>query len=61
MQNRMFARVLVSVGVLLVLVSAFANSLGLGHPGFGWKKTLGVVVGAVILVAGLWRWPRASR
>jgi len=64
MQNRVFAWVLVGVGVLLVLISALANSLGLGvHPGFGWKKTLGVVVGALIIVAGLYlrRWPRAAR
>ncbi len=57
MQNRVFAWVwvLIGVGVLLVLISALANPLGLGHhPGFGWKKTLGVVVGALIIVAGLY-------
>jgi hypothetical protein len=64
MQNRALAGVLIGVGVLLVLISALANPLGLGlHPGFGWKKTLGVVVGALIIVTGLYlrRWPRTSR
>jgi len=64
MQNRVFAGVLIAAGVLLALISALANPLGLGlHPGFGWKKTLGVVVGALIIVAGLYlrRRPRASR
>jgi hypothetical protein len=64
MQNRLFSWVVIGVGVLLALISALANPLGLGlHPGFGWKKTLGVVVGALIVVAGLYlrRWPRNSR
>ncbi len=54
MQNPVFAWVLIGVGVLLLLISAFAYPLGLGHPGFGWKKTIGVVVGALIIVAGLY-------
>ena len=61
---QMFAWILIGVGVLLVLISALAYPLGLGlHPGFGWKKTLGVVVGALIIVARLYlrRSPRASR
>ncbi len=45
MQNSVLAWIVVAVGVLLVLISGFAYPLGLGHPGFGWKKTLGVVVG----------------
>ena len=54
----------IGVGVLLVLISAFANRLGLGtYPGFGWKKTLGVVIGAAIILIGLYsgRRRRASR
>jgi hypothetical protein len=58
MQNRVFAWVLICVGVLLVLISALAYALGLSlHPGFGWKKTLGVVVGTLIIVAGLYLGP----
>ena len=61
MQNRAFAWALITVGVLIVVLFAFAHPLGLGHPGFGWKKTLGVVVGVVIIVAGLWRPASPSR
>lgn len=50
--------VLVLVGLVVALVSALANVLGLGHyPGFGWKKTLGVVVGIVLMGLG-WFWRR---
>ena len=46
--------VLIGVGVLLFLLSLLANTLGIApNPGFGWKKTLGVVVGIVLVVAGL--------
>ena len=48
------AWLLVGVGVLLFLLSLLANTLGIAmHPGFGWKKTLGVVVGIVLVVVGL--------
>ena len=48
------AWVLVGVGVLLFLLSLLANTLGIApNPGFGWKKTLGVVVGIVLVVVGL--------
>jgi hypothetical protein len=60
MGNREFAWVLIGVGLLLTLLSALAYPLGLGHPGFGWKKTLGVIVGVLIIVAGLWRRPRTT-
>jgi uncharacterized PurR-regulated membrane protein YhhQ (DUF165 family) len=55
MQNPAVAWTLIGVGVLLVLISTFANFLGLGaYPGFGWKKTLGVVIGAAIILIGLY-------
>ena len=55
MQNPALAWIVVGVGVLLVLISTLANTLGIApHPGFGWKKTLGVVVGALLIVAGLY-------
>jgi hypothetical protein len=40
-----FAGGLIGIGVLLVLISALADPLGLGrHPGFGWIQGLGVVM-----------------
>lgn len=44
------------VGVLLALISIFADQIGLGTmPGFGWKQTLGLVVGVVLIVLAVWR------
>ncbi len=42
------------VGVVVGLISLFADPLGLGgEPGFGWKQTLGLVVGVALVVVGL--------
>jgi len=51
----MLAWVVIGIGALLVLIALFADPLGLGRsPGFGWRQTLGVVVGALILLGGLY-------
>ncbi len=55
MSNPVFAWIVIGAGVLLVLISAFADPLGLGRsPGFGWRQTLGVIIGALVLAAGLY-------
>lgn len=55
MRSPVFAWILIVFGVVLALISGLANSLGLGqYPGFGWKKMLGVVIGGVLIVAGLY-------
>ncbi len=59
MGNPVFAWIVIGAGVLLVLISAFADPLGLGQsPGFGWRQTLGVIIGALVLSAGFYlrRW-----
>jgi hypothetical protein len=44
------------VGALLALVSIFADQLGLGAtPGFGWKQTLGLVIGILLVGLAVWR------
>jgi uncharacterized membrane protein len=44
------------VGVVLTFVSIFADQIGLGAtPGFGWRQTLGLLVGLALIVLGLWR------
>jgi hypothetical protein len=58
----MLARLTIVVGALLVLISLFADQMGLGRsPGFGWRQILGIVIGAlVILYPGtLAYWPGA--
>ena len=45
-----------AVGFLLALISLFADAIGVGAtPGFGWKQTLGLAVGVVLIVVALWR------
>jgi hypothetical protein len=45
------------LGVLVVLVSALADVIGIGQPGFGYKQGAGVFVGIALIIAGLW-WRR---
>ena len=53
---------LIGAGIVIGALSAFGDSLGIGgSPDFGWKQTAGVVVGAVLLVAGLAAWALRGR
>lgn len=54
-QGRILALAFIVVGLLLGLVSAFADQMGLGAggSGFGWKQLLGLVVGVILLVVGI--------
>ena len=55
MDNPMFAPAVIGIGALLVLIALFADPLGLGgRSGFGWKQGLGLVIGAVVILAGLY-------
>ncbi len=48
------------VGLLVAVLSAAADVLGLGsHPGFGPRQTAGVLLGAAALIAGLIVWRRS--
>ena len=50
-----FVGSLIGIGVLLLLIAVFADPLGLGrNPGFGWIQGLGVVIGALVILAGLY-------
>ena len=44
---------LIVVGLILIVVSAFADSIGVGHPGFGLKQFSGLVIGVLLSMAGL--------
>jgi hypothetical protein len=44
---------LIAVGVAGMLVSTFADSIGVGHSGFGREQLSGLVIGALVTVAGL--------
>jgi hypothetical protein len=46
--------VLAAVGIVLVIVSAFAEPLGLGDDdGVGLQQVAGMIVGGVVIAAGL--------
>ena len=50
-----FAGSLIIIGMLLLLISTFADPLGVGrNPGFGWIQWLGVVIGALVILAGFY-------
>ena len=45
---------LIGVGIVLLLVSVFADPLGIGgYPGFGSKQIIGTILGIVIGATGL--------
>jgi len=53
---RRWPLIVLVLGIMLALVSIFADSLGVGsEPGFGWKQTLGLVVGAGLVAIAIWR------
>ncbi len=55
MDRPMLARVVIGVGLLLILIALFADPLGLGRsPGFGWRQGLGVVIGVLVILGGLY-------
>ena len=55
MSRRSLGVVVTVVGLLVLVIAAFADPLGIGGADdtFGWKQIVGVVVGAVIAVAGI--------
>ncbi len=54
-QSRILAIAFIIVGALLAFVSALADQVGLGAPTstFGWKQLLGLVLGIILIVAGI--------
>jgi len=46
--------VLILIGVALVVLSLFADVLGVGaHAGLGWKQMAGAALGVVVAIVGL--------
>ena len=45
--------IVVSSGITILLLSAFADALAFGQaPGFGWKQDLGLIVGGCLAIVG---------
>jgi hypothetical protein len=56
MSKKTVAVALLVVGVLLFLVAAAADSLGIGgYPGIGMKQAAGIVIGVVLAAIGMVR------
>jgi hypothetical protein len=53
MDRKRIGVVVALAGVVLLILSAFADQFGYGDEGFGWLQTLGVIVGAVAIALGL--------
>lgn len=54
MSRRTLGFAVLAVGVIVVVVSALADQIGIGcGDAFGWKQIVGVIVGAVIAVVGV--------
>jgi hypothetical protein len=55
--------VIVLMGAVLLVISVFADPIGIGvneEYAFGWKQTLGTVVGVSLLVVGYLVWRAAQ-
>ena len=44
--------VVVLVGVVAALLGALANTLGIGHAGFGWKQGVLLAIGVLLIIGG---------
>jgi hypothetical protein len=52
MSRRQLGIVVVVVGVVAALLAAFANPLGIGHAGFGWKQGVLLAIGILLIIGG---------
>ncbi len=58
MTNQGLSKPAMIIGIIVVLLSALADPLGLGRsPGFGWRQGLGAIMGLLIILLG-YRWGR---
>lgn len=54
MQRRSVGLAVAAFGIVVVVVAALADQIGIGDSdAFGWRQVLGVVVGVVIAVSGV--------
>ncbi|OGP93251.1 MAG: hypothetical protein A2157_20130 [Deltaproteobacteria bacterium RBG_16_47_11] len=53
MEKKKLGSILTGIGIVLLLVSVFADPLGIGgYLGFGYKQIIGAVLGIVIGIIG---------
>ncbi len=49
-------QILITAGTFLVLIALFADLFMVRYPAFAWVQWLGVVIGAVAILAGVYLW-----
>ncbi len=53
MGKKKLGSLLTGIGIVVLLISVFADPLGIGgYPGFGYKQIIGTILGIVIGVIG---------
>jgi hypothetical protein len=58
-RNKTTGIVLLAAGIVVVIVSVAADSIGMGaFPGFGYKQIIGTLVGIAMIVVGLGLLPK---
>ncbi len=54
MDKKTLSTAILVIGIVILVVSLFADSIGIGdHPGFGSDQVIGSVVGAIATAVGL--------
>jgi uncharacterized membrane protein len=54
MSKKTIGIILIVLGVILAVVSAFADRLGIGSGGFGTKQLIGTAIGIIVTLVGVW-------
>jgi len=57
MSTKTIGLILIVLGVIIAVVSAAADVIGLGNQvqmGFGWRQQLGTAAGVVLALVGIW-------
>ena len=54
MQKQTWGFIFAVVGIIILLISLFADLIGIGgYPGLGYKQIIGIIVGVLIIIIGL--------
>ena len=55
MSKRTMGYMVIVLGVVVLIISLAADSLGIGGaPGIGWKQLTGAGVGLIVMIYGIW-------
>ena len=55
MSKRTIGILLIVIGVILSMVSLFADVIGIGtYPGTHWAQILGTLIGVILSISGVW-------